>query len=144
MPLILHIETASSVCSTALSKGSSLIDIRETDDPKSHASRLSPYISELMKANSLTFSDLDAVSVSLGPGSYTGLRIGVSTAKGIAYGAGLPIIGISSLQSLANRYISENRDMLKDDLLCPMLDARRMEVYSAFYNTNLDIVRDIV
>ena len=146
MALILHIETASPVCSTALSVDGKLLDFRETNDPKSHASRLSPYIEDLMSANKIIFDDVDAVAISLGPGSYTGLRIGVSTAKGIAYGAGLPIIGISTLQSLANRFIIENLNDSgadKNDLLCPMIDARRMEVYSAFYTQDLKQKREI-
>lgn len=143
-PLILHIETASSVCSAALSRGNALIDIRETIDPRSHASRLSPFIDDLMKSNSIPFSKLDAVSVSLGPGSYTGLRIGVSTAKGIAYRSDVPIIGVLGLQAMACGFIDSYREKIKSgDLLCPMLDARRMEVYSAFYDTNLNMIRDI-
>ena len=142
--LILHIETASSVCSTALSRGQDLIDIRETVDPRSHASRLSPFVDDLMKSNDISFSALDAVSISLGPGSYTGLRIGVSTAKGIAYGADLPIIGVSGLQALANGFIKDFKgDLESGDLLCPMLDARRMEVYSAFFDTDLKIRREV-
>ena len=143
-PLILHIETATSVCSAAVSRGKELTDIRETKDPRSHASRLSPFIDDLMKSNSLSFSDLDAVSVSLGPGSYTGLRIGVSTAKGIAYGANLPIIGVSGLKAMANGFLDSFKGKLSDeDLLCPMLDARRMEVYTALYDNGLSIIRDI-
>ena len=105
MALILHIETATPVCSTSLSRDGKLIDHRETNDPRSHASRLSPFIKELWTSNNIDPRELDAVSVSLGPGSYTGLRIGVSTAKGIAYANEIPIIGISGLQALAARFM---------------------------------------
>lgn len=148
MAVILHIETASPVCSAALSRDGELIDIRETNDPRSHASRLSPYIDELMATSGIAFASLDAVSVSLGPGSYTGLRIGVSTAKGIAYAMDIPIIGVSSLQALANRFTADYSSLLRENhnskiLLCPMLDARRMEVYSAFYSPSLEIIREV-
>ncbi len=148
MSLILHIETATPVCSAALSKDGQLLDLQETNDPRSHATRLSPFIKELMDSNNYDFSDLDAVSISLGPGSYTGLRIGVSTAKGIGYGAGIPLIGISTLQALANRIIQEGKVVLgdistKNLLLCPMLDARRMEVYTAFFSPQLELARKV-
>lgn len=146
MALILHIETATPVCSAAISKNGALIDFRETNDPRSHASRLSPFIQDLWKSNNINPLELDAVSISLGPGSYTGLRIGVSTAKGIAYANDIPIIGISGLQALAARFIAEHSqsyDLNDNTLLCPMLDARRMEVYSAFYNIKLKLEREI-
>ena len=146
MALILHIETATPVCSASLSRDGTLLDLRETNDPRSHATRLSPFIEQLMKSNNLSYDNLDAVSISLGPGSYTGLRIGVSTAKGIAYGAGLPVIGISTLQALANRVVKEKADILGEEakiLLCPMLDARRMEVYSAFFTIDLELKREV-
>ncbi len=148
MALILHIETATPICSAALSKDRQLLKIKETNDPRSHATRLSPFIDELLKSSGLSVSDLDAISVSLGPGSFTGLRIGVSTVKGLAYGANLPVIGISTLQALTSRLISENPDDLRDLitdklLLCPMLDARRMEVYTAFYSRGLELKRKV-
>ncbi len=148
MALILHIETSTPVCSAALSRDGHLLKLIETNDPRSHASRLAPFIDELLKFSKLSISDLDAISVSLGPGSYTGLRIGVSTAKGLAYAATLPIIGISTLQALANRVIMENKAELKDlvtdnFLLCPMIDARRMEVYTAFFSPTLKLVRAV-
>jgi len=146
MALILHIETATPVCSTALSRDGILLDFRETNDPRSHASRLSPYIQDLMVSNKLDYSDLDAIALSMGPGSYTGLRIGASTAKGIAFGADIPIIGVSTLKALANRVIREVAELGKDlsnSILCPMLDARRMEVYSAFYTSSLESVREV-
>jgi len=147
MALILHIETASSVCSTALSRDGQLMDTEETNDPRSHAKSLSPFIDKLLKSQKVKVSELDAISVSLGPGSYTGLRIGVSTVKGLAYGAGLPVIGISTLQALACRVMMEKTSELKklksEYLLCPMLDARRMEVYTAFFSPELDQKRKV-
>ena len=146
MALILHIETATPICSTALSRDGILVDFRETKDPRSHASQLSPFIQDLMESNNLDYSDLDALALSMGPGSYTGLRIGASTAKGIAFGADIPIIGVSTLKALANRLVreySEFQKELKGSLLCPMLDARRMEVYSAFYKPSLESIREV-
>ena len=148
MALILHIETATSVCSAALSKNGNLVSLRETEDPRSHASSLSPFIEDIFNKSEFEISDLDAISISIGPGSYTGLRIGVSTVKGLAYGSGIPVISVSTLQSLANRVINEHKRDLEniwvdDIVLCPMIDARRMEVYSAFYSSTLDMVRDV-
>lgn len=149
MALILHVETATPICSAALSKDGQLLNIKETNDPKSHATKLSPFIEELLETEEMNVSDLDAISVSLGPGSYTGLRIGVSTVKGLAYGANIPVIGISTLQALTKRVVLDNQnDMQKLNnnnnlLLCPMLDARRMEVYSAFFSTDLELQREV-
>jgi len=147
MALILHIETATSVCSAALSRDGQLISIEETNDPRSHAKKLSPFIDKIFKSQKIKASDLDAVSISLGPGSYTGLRIGVSTVKGIAYGADLPVIGISTLEALACRITkekaSELKDLRSDYLLCPMIDARRMEVYTAFFSPDMGQERKV-
>ena len=148
MALILHIETATQICSTALSLDGRLVEKMETDDPRSHARRLAPFIDHILKNNNVEVSGLDAVSISLGPGSFTGLRIGVSTAKGLAYGAGIPVIGVATLQALANRLVSEHPALLEENeanglLLCPMIDARRMEVYTALFNPRLEIVREV-
>jgi tRNA threonylcarbamoyladenosine biosynthesis protein TsaB len=147
MALILHIETATPVCSTAISRNGELLDIRETNDPRSHASRLTPFIEDLMTSNNISYTSLDAVSISMGPGSYTGLRIGVSTAKGIAFGVEIPVIGVSTLQALANKFVKENQNLLSkisNPVFCPMLDARRMEVYSAFYSLKLELKREVM
>lgn len=135
MALILHIETASPVCSVALSRGGRLLSVKESAEDKSHARRLTLFISDVLAENGLTVSDLDAISLSLGPGSYTGLRIGTSVAKGLAYGSGKPLIGISTLQALAVQLAM--LQPLTGALLCPMLDARRMEVYAAVYTPEL-------
>ena len=128
MAWILNIETATPVCSVSLARDGVLKEIRESREEKSHARLLTRFVREV----------LDAVAVSKGPGSYTGLRIGVSTAKGIAYGAGINLIGINSLQALSQGVIHEHPEVLTKDqsgeiLLCPMIDARRMEVYMALY-----------
>ena len=143
--MIINIETATHICSVALSSEQHLIDIRETGQEKSHASLLAVFIDDILKKNNLKPANLDAVSVSKGPGSYTGLRIGVSTAKGIAYGADIPLISVNTLQALSFGAIShpKNPFTISSDKekvwYCPMIDARRMEVFSAFYNNKNEI-----
>ncbi|MFH0761973.1 MAG: tRNA (adenosine(37)-N6)-threonylcarbamoyltransferase complex dimerization subunit type 1 TsaB [Bacteroidota bacterium] len=141
MALILHLETASPVCSVALSREGQLLAVKESLEDKSHAKRLTVFIIDILNANGLTVPDLDAISLSLGPGSYTGLRIGTSVAKGLAYGSGKPLIGIPTLQALAVQLV--NRQPVTGTLLCPMLDARRMEVYAAIYTPDLDEINPV-
>jgi len=147
--MIINIETATHVCSVVLSSGLHLVDIRESDREKSHASLLAVFIDDLLKKNNLKPPDLDAVSVSKGPGSYTGLRIGVSTAKGIAYGADIPLVSVNTLHALSFGAIShpKNPFRISSDKekvwYCPMIDARRMEVFSAFYNDKNEIKRPV-
>ena len=131
MPLILNIETGSEVCSVALAKGKQLLALAESDKGMEHGRLLSPFIEKVLNEQKITPNELDAVAVSEGPGSYTGLRIGVATAKGICYGTNKPLIAINSLQSLAMIAIEQNQSV---DLLCPMIDARRMEVYTALFD----------
>lgn len=144
MALILNLETASPVCSVALSRDGKLAGLRESTEDKSHATRLTLFIQELLAEYRLDADDLDAISLSMGPGSYTGLRIGASVAKGLAYGTGKPLIGISTLKALAIGFLnsslmnSDNPDTAGQVLLCPMLDARRLEVYSALYDAGLN------
>ena len=138
MAWILNIETATPVCSVSLARDGELIEIRESREDKSHARLLTRFVREVLDAQNLEASGLDAVAVSKGPGSYTGLRIGVSTAKGIAYGAGIHLIGINSLQALSQGVMLElagvlTKDQSEECLFCPMIDARRMEVYMALY-----------
>jgi tRNA threonylcarbamoyladenosine biosynthesis protein TsaB len=135
MSTILCIETGTEICSVSLSSNSKIIDIRESAQPQAHARQLAVFIDELLRKNSLTTKDLSAVAVGEGPGSYTGLRIGVSTAKGICFGAAIPLIAISSLQALTHGAI-EKIEHCEGALLCPMIDARRMEVYTALYHSN--------
>ena len=140
MAVILNIETSTNVCSVALSENSKLIDYKESKEDKSHSTILTVFIDEMLKQNNIQASQLDAVAVSKGPGSYTGLRIGVSVAKGICYAIDKPLIGIGTLQLMAQGVANGNKlNSLKiKDInrawFCPMLDARRMEVYSGFFD----------
>lgn len=146
MTRILHIDTASRFCSVALSSGSELAGIRETSEKNAHARVTTVFIDELMKDAEVKPEELDAIAVSMGPGSYTGLRIGVSTAKGLCYALGKPLIAVSTLQSMAVGSIRtlENEEIPQPDMLfCPMIDARRMEVYSAIYNVEASLVREV-
>ncbi len=143
-PHILHIETATPVCSVALSAGSDILAVRELDEPNIHASRLTLLMEEVMADCRLTFADLSAVCVSKGPGSYTGLRIGVSTAKGLCYGLDIPLLAVHTLDAMADGFAKKHSDLgASEILLVPMIDARRMEVYSAMYNHEGNRVVDV-
>ncbi len=142
MVKILSFDTSTAICSVALSEDTNIISFRESREGKNHALLLATFIDEMLRENSLKASDLDAVAFTEGPGSYTGLRIGVSTAKGIAYGISKPLISLPTLLVMAKGYIDGNPDRINSkSLLCPMIDARRMEVYSAIYNHNLSEYR---
>jgi len=149
MARILNIETATHVCSVTLSEDGKVVARRENKEGRSHASLLSYFIGEILEEQKIRVADMDAVSISQGPGSYTGLRIGVSTAKGLCYGAGIPLIAVPTLQSLAAGVLEHLHQITPAStpdahtLLAPMLDARRMEVYSALYNTRLEEVREV-
>ena len=134
-PVILHIETSTEVCSVALSHGEHCHAVREISEGRNHAALLTVFAYELLKSSGISADRLDAVAVSSGPGSYTGLRIGLSTAKGLCYGANIPLISVSTLQSMSIGFVSQN-DVPDNALLCPMIDARRMEVYTALYDKN--------
>ncbi len=125
---IIHIESSTEWCSVALAKHGDCIALKETDQPRSHSSLLSVYINDIIQENRLTYSDLNAVCVSIGPGSYTGLRVGLSTAKGICYAQGIPLIALDSLEILAFQEGDQ-----PDHFIVPMIDARRMEVYTSVY-----------
>lgn len=136
MGFILNLETATTNCSVSLAKDGKVIAIRENNTPNySHAEQLHVFIEECLSEVGAKPSDLDAVAVSKGPGSYTGLRIGVSAAKGLCFALNIPLISIATLKSMAAQ-VKENYD-----LIIPVLDARRMEVYSVILDTNLDEVR---
>jgi tRNA threonylcarbamoyladenosine biosynthesis protein TsaB len=148
MTNILHIETATQVCSVALSIDGVISQIRESREKNSHSATVTVFIEDVMKSSGMPFTSLDAISVSMGPGSYTGLRIGVSTAKGMCYALDKPLIAISTLQSMAAGMIIEMESRLTEApsqkiLFCPMIDARRMEVYTALYNDDLSLFRAI-
>ncbi len=138
MALILNIETATTNCSVSLSKDGKTSALKEDYNTNySHAERLHVYIKSLLEDNKISRSQLDAIAVSKGPGSYTGLRIGVSTAKGLCFALNVPLISISTLNALAHQVDCN------DGVIVPMLDARRMEVYSAIFNSKHEQIRDI-
>lgn len=134
---ILQIETATQVCSVALSGNGETVAAIDIDEPNVHASRLTLLVEEILQKTGLTINDLSAVAVSMGPGSYTGLRIGVSTAKGLCYAADLPLLGVGTLDGMAAGFVSVNDSPIDGDTaLCPMVDARRMEVYTATFGSD--------
>ena len=136
MPYILNIETATKNCSVALAKEGKTIICKEiSEEGYSHAERLHVFIEEIINEAGITLQDLSAIAVSQGPGSYTGLRIGVSAAKGLCFALDIPLIAVDTLQALASQTNVSN------GLIIPMLDARRMEVYSAIYTPNFEIIR---
>ena len=138
MNYILNIETATKNCSVALALEGKTIVCREISEAGySHAEKLHVFIEEVLQEAAVTFQDLKAIAVSQGPGSYTGLRIGVSAAKGLCFALGIPLIAIDTLQSLASQVTQT------DGLIVPMLDARRMEVYSAIFNSKHENIRGI-
>ena len=142
MATILHIETSTDVCSVALTTESQVLDHRENYEGQTHATLLSQYVKEMLDYARSRDLKLDAIAVSIGPGSYTGLRIGLSEAKGLAFGLQLPLIGVNTLQLLSvstmfNHFIDVDGDKL---LYVPMIDARRMEVYTAAYTPALNAV----
>jgi tRNA threonylcarbamoyladenosine biosynthesis protein TsaB len=144
--MILCLETATSVCSVALCDSSGRIFKRESLENKSHASLLTVFIQELLQETGIRPDQLEAVAVSKGPGSYTGLRIGVSVAKGIAYGASVPLIGIETTRSMFNGIISSSVEKYGIDsssFLCPMIDARRMEVYYSLFDAEGNVIKGI-
>ena len=142
MSCILHIETSTQVCSVALSEDGQCIFSKTDFEGPSHAVTLGVYVDEALSFAASHAIPLDAVAVSCGPGSYTGLRIGVSMAKGICYGRNLPLIGIPTPEVMCVPLLLDE-ELPEDALLCPMIDARRMEVYAALYDRALHPVREI-
>ncbi len=140
MTLILHIETATKVCSVALSLNGELTQLQEfKDEGYSHGEQLTILIQKVLNLQGITAQNLSAVSVSAGPGSYTGLRIGVSTAKGLCYALNIPLISIDTLQAMAE----VARIVYPNAILCPMIDARRMEVFSLITNFESEILKPV-
>ena len=137
MSWILHMDTAQETAFTCLSKDGECIDVLFNQVQKDHASFLHPAIAQLLKQNQLDFSDLDAIAVTKGPGSYTGIRVGMAAAKGIAFAINKPFIAISNLDLLAREAKNQTSD--EDTLICPMIDARRMEVFTAVYDASLQL-----
>ena len=144
--MIICLETATNLCSVALCDSAGVISLKESNESKSHASMLTVFIEEILKESGIRARDLEAIAVSKGPGSYTGLRIGVSVAKGIAYAASIPIIGIETTLSMfwgLSGNQKESPQAGNNLLFCPMLDARRMEVYYAIYDAGGKTIKDI-
>jgi tRNA threonylcarbamoyladenosine biosynthesis protein TsaB len=169
MALILHIETATQICSVALSEGETLLGSLESHEKNAHSSILTVMIGDLMKSAGKAFSELNAIAVSMGPGSYTGLRIGVSTAKGLCYGLDIPLIAIGTLHAMAagmkkgtpslgtgtpslisqppTNQVSASVGKVGTPSLtpyfCPMIDAKRMEVYCGLFDPDLNPAGEI-
>ena len=143
MPCILHIETSTKVCSVALSEDGKLLYHHEDFDGPGHSETSGVYVDEALSFANSHAIPVDAVAVSMGPGSYTGLRIGVSLAKGVCYGRALPLIAVPTLKVLCVPVLLGKEELPEDALLVPMIDARRMEVYSAVYDRALKEVRPI-
>ncbi|SMD03556.1 tRNA (adenosine(37)-N6)-threonylcarbamoyltransferase complex dimerization subunit type 1 TsaB [Pedobacter africanus] len=141
MATILQIETATQVCSAAISRNGETIALKEQMASNIHAGSLTLFIKAAMDMAGLQFKDLDAIAVSKGPGSYTGLRIGVSTAKGLCYALDKPLIAIDTLKMMAQGFLSSNAGY--SGLVCPMIDARRMEVFTAVFDVALNAVRPV-
>ena len=141
--MILCLETATSVCSVALNDGCCTIALRETEGQNAHSEKITNFIREVMETAGIDYKQLDAVAVSKGPGSYTGLRIGVSTAKGICYAADLPLMAIDTLEAMAYGIkMKLGSQITENDLLIPMIDARRMEVYAAIFDAKMNKIND--
>ena len=141
--MILCLETATPVCSVALNESCCTIALRETEGQNAHSEKITNFIREVMEVAHIEYSQLDAIAVSKGPGSYTGLRIGVSTAKGICYAADLPLMAIDTLEAMAYGMKAKLGNQIdENDLLIPMIDARRMEVYASIFDANLNKIND--
>lgn len=136
MERIILIETATALCSAALAENGSIVSYRESSEPRAHASKTAVFVKEILEERNLSAKDCSAVCVSMGPGSYTGLRVGVSTAKGLCFGAGIPLLAVGTLDILAMQAITEG--ILPDGCryIIPMIDARRMEVYTAVFSAD--------
>ena len=143
-PTILYIETATDVCSVALSRGAEVIGLKEEVGGNNHAKHLLPFVDEVLKQAEVSMKEINGVAVSIGPGSYTGLRIGVSTAKGIAYTAGIPVMAISTLESIAQGAKTLWAESSSEQpQIIPMIDARRMEVFTTRYDFNMRSLEEI-
>jgi len=141
LPKLLLIETATEICSVGLSSGESLLGTLSAKESYSHTEKITLLIEELMKSYGIAISELDGIAISSGPGSYTALRVGAATAKGICYGSNLPLIKVDTLQSLA---LGMKTMHAKDGNFryLPIIDARRMEVYGSLYGEGLDLIEE--
>ena len=144
MQRIILIETSTALCSVALAEDGNITAYRESSAPKAHASLTSVFIDEMLKERGITLADCDAICVSKGPGSYTGLRVGVSTAKGLCFGSGKPLLAVGTLDTLVAQATAERLTVIPDLIgyplhIIPMIDARRMEVYTAVFENGKQI-----
>jgi tRNA threonylcarbamoyladenosine biosynthesis protein TsaB len=143
MSLILHIETATEVCSIVLAQEGRVISVVESYEPRIHASMTSVFIKEVMDKAGVSFPQLDAIAISRGPGSYTGLRIGVSTAKGLCFALDKPLIAVDTLKAMAGTFLLDEKNPKTESLLVPMIDARRMEVYGAVLDKSFNYIEPV-
>lgn len=149
MSLILCIETGTDICSVGIARDGELVSLRESAEGRDHAKHVGVFVNELLSETGIAPEELDAVAVGMGPGSYTGLRIGVSFAKGLCYGLQIPLVAIGSLDALAQVAIEDNEagilhvEAWDEALLCPMVDARRMEVYTRLYSATGEPLSDV-
>ncbi|MBR4995997.1 MAG: tRNA (adenosine(37)-N6)-threonylcarbamoyltransferase complex dimerization subunit type 1 TsaB [Alistipes sp.] len=149
MSLILCIETGTDVCSVGLSRDGELVSLRESDEGRDHAKKVGVFVDELLRETGVSPDELSAVAVGMGPGSYTGLRIGVSFAKGLCYGLNIPLVAVGSLDSLVQVAREDyeagivNVDGWNDAVLCPMVDARRMEVYTQMFDIEGNALNEV-
>ena len=149
MSLILCIETGTDICSVGVARDGELISLRESDEGRDHAKKVGVFVDELLRETGISPDELDAVAVGMGPGSYTGLRIGVSFAKGLCYGLGIPLVAVGSLDAMAAVAIEDNDagildvENWEDAVLCPMVDARRMEVYTRLFDAKGNALSDV-
>ncbi len=142
MPNILCIETATTICSVALASDRGILAEKKSSEKNAHSAIVTLFTDDIIKEAGLEYTDIDAVAVSKGPGSYTGLRIGVSTAKGLCFALDVPLISVNTLQSMAKGMSDNLKDENSSTLFCPMIDARRMEVYSAIFDNTTREVRE--
>lgn len=149
MSIILCIDTGTDICSVALSRDGNILSLIEGEKGRGHAQNLALYVEQIIEENSLSPSDLSAVAISIGPGSYTGLRIGSSLAKGICFAMGIPLIAISTLEAMTVGAISSYKsgaleiNNIDDYIIAPMIDARRMEVYTQLFNSQGEPLNEI-
>ena len=137
MSLILNIDTATEYASVCLSKGNLVLAFRENNIQQTHASFLQLAIQQLLIDSNIELAAINAIAVTIGPGSYTGLRVGLASAKGLCFALNIPLITINTLDVLANAIIQSDDFSSKNKLICPMIDARRMEVFTALFTENL-------
>ena len=149
MSLILCIETGTDICSVGIARDGELMSLRESDQGRDHAKQVAVFVDELLRETGVKPDELDAVAVGMGPGSYTGLRIGVSLAKGLCYGLNIPLLAVGSLEALTDVAIKDYEAGIiqvegwDEAFLCPMVDARRMEVYTQIFNSRCEAQSEV-